>query len=68
MPRYNAATARVKQEFQVPVKDLNARVTPAVAKLQRKDDVHFGLKGSEFLAKQVAEQVAEQIAAALPGK
>ena len=62
--RYNEAAARVMKEFGVPVNDLHAHVAPVVAKLQRAHDVHFGLEGSEFLAKQVAAEIA----AALPAK
>ncbi|MEN9576436.1 MAG: hypothetical protein RL514_4291 [Verrucomicrobiota bacterium] len=62
--RYNAAAARVMKENNMLVNDLNAHVTPVVAKLQRAHDVHFGLEGSEFLAKQVAAEIAKS----LPGK
>ena len=51
------------QENQVPVNDLHAHVTPVVAKLQRAHDVHFGLEGSEFLAKKVAEAIAVALSA-----
>ena len=61
---YNEAAARVMKECSVPVNDLNAHITPVVAKMQRANDVHFGTEGSEYLAKKVAEEIV----AALPGK
>ena len=62
--RYNEAASRVMKENNIQVNDLNAHITPVVAKLQRAHDVHFGTEGSEFLAKKVAEEIA----AALSGK
>lgn len=64
VPTYNAIAQRVMAETGVAINDLNAAITPHLAKLQNPRDVHFNKAGSEFLAKEVAAKIAAQ----LPGK
>lgn len=59
---YNAIAEKVMKENGVAIDDLNAAVTPQVAKLQNPKDVHYNAAGYKFLA----EQVAKSIEAALP--
>lgn len=57
VPIYNAIARRVMTETGVTINDLNAHITPQLAKLQNPKDVHFNKEGSEFLAKAVASKV-----------
>ena len=61
---YNDIAARVMKENGVATDDLNAHITPELARLQNPRDVHFKTEGSEFLAKKVAAEIE----AALPKK
>lgn len=54
---YNAIAAKVMKENGVIVDDLNAHITPELAKLQNPHDVHYKAEGYEFLAKQVAAEI-----------
>ncbi len=61
VPTYNAIATKVMTEANVTVNDLNAAITPHLAKLQNPKDVHFNKEGSEFLAKQVAAKIEAQL-------
>jgi acyl-CoA thioesterase-1 len=61
---YNEIAAKVMKENGVAVDDLNAHITPELAKLQNPHDVHYKAEGYEFLAKQVAAEIEK----ALPKK
>ncbi len=54
---YNDIAKKVMSEMGVAIDDLNATITPQVAKLQNANDVHFSAEGSAVLAKQVATSV-----------
>ena len=57
VPTYNAAALKVMTETGVTLNDLNAHITPHLAKLQNPKDVHFNKDGSEFLAKAAAAKI-----------
>ena len=59
---YNAIALRVMSENGVTIDDLNACITPEIARLQNPHDVHYGPAGYEFLAKQVAASIAPFLA------
>ena len=61
VPTYNAIAQKVMAENGVAINDLNAAITPHLAKLQNPRDVHFNKEGSEFLAKEVAAKIAAQL-------
>lgn len=61
VPTYNAIARRVMEENGVVINDLNAAITPHLAKLQNPRDVHFNAAGSEFLAKEVAAKISAQL-------
>lgn len=61
VPTYNAAALKVMTEAGVAINDLNAAITPHLAKLQNPKDVHFNKEGSEFLAKEVAAKIEAQL-------
>ena len=50
---YNEVAKRVMAENGIPIDDLNAYVSPVQDKMQKPHDVHFGIEGSEFLAKKI---------------
>lgn len=54
---YNQIALKVMKENGVIVNDLNAAITPHLAKMQRPKDVHFSAEGSDFLAGKVAEAI-----------
>ena len=54
---YNAIAQRVMTENGVGIDDLNAAVTPHLAKLQNPQDVHFNADGSKFLGAEVAKHI-----------
>lgn len=58
---YNDIAARVMKDNGVATDDLNAHITPELARLQNPKDVHFKTEGSEFLAKKVAEEIAKAL-------
>jgi len=62
VPAYNAIATRVMTEAGVTINDLNAHITPHLAKLQNPKDVHFNKEGSEFLAQAVAVKIEAQLA------
>jgi lysophospholipase L1-like esterase len=61
---YNDVAAKVMAENGVQTDDLNAYVTPVIARMQKPHDVHFGTEGSDLLAKKVAEVIAAALPAA----
>jgi len=61
VPTYNVIARRVMEENGVVINDLNAAITPHLAKLQNPRDVHFNAAGSEFLAKEVAAKISAQL-------
>ena len=58
---YNAVAAKVMRENGVVIDDLNALITPNLARLQRSNDVHFTAEGSALLARQVAKCIQAQL-------
>jgi lysophospholipase L1-like esterase len=64
VPTYNVIATKVMTENGVTINDLNAAITPHLAKLQNPKDVHFNKEGSEFLAQAVAAKIESQ----LPGR
>ncbi len=63
VPTYNAIARKVMEENGVAINDLNATITPHLAKLQNPKDVHFNKEGSEFLAKEVAAKITVLLSA-----
>ncbi|KAF0170824.1 MAG: acyl-CoA thioesterase I [Limisphaerales bacterium] len=61
VPTYNAAALKVMTEAGVTLNDLNAHITPHLAKLQNPKDVHFNQEGSAFLAQAVAAKIGAQL-------
>jgi acyl-CoA thioesterase-1 len=61
VPTYNGIATKVMTELGVTINDLNAAITPQLAKLQNPKDVHFNKEGSEFLAKEVAAKIEAQL-------
>ncbi len=57
VPEYNAIAKKVMTEHAVAIDDLNAAITPHLAKLQNPKDVHFKPEGSALLAKHVAASI-----------
>jgi lysophospholipase L1-like esterase len=60
----NAAAAAVMARHGIPTADLFAAVTPQLATLQNKNDVHFNAAGYDFLGRQVAAAIAARLPAA----
>jgi acyl-CoA thioesterase-1 len=58
---YNTAALKVMAEEDVIINDLNAMITPHLAKTQKPNDVHYTSEGSAILGKQVAEKIAERL-------
>lgn len=54
---YNQIALKVMKENGVIVNDLNAAITPHLAKMQRPKDVHYSQEGSELLGTKVAEAI-----------
>lgn len=61
---YNAVARKVMAEDGVAINDLGAAITPHLAEMQRKNDVHFTEDGSALLARHVAQAVRAQLAPA----
>ncbi len=59
---YNDIAAKVMAENGVAIDDLNAHITPRLAKMQNPRDVHYTAAGSEHLAKKVAEEIGKALA------
>ncbi len=53
----NEAAAELMKKHGVAIDDLFAAVTPHLAELQNRNDVHFNGKGYEFLGRQVAASI-----------
>jgi acyl-CoA thioesterase-1 len=54
---YNAIAQRVMAENGVAIDDLNAAITPQLAKLQNPKDVHYSREGYDYLAREVAKSI-----------
>jgi len=54
---YNAIARKIMEANGVRINDLNAYMTPQLAKLQKPRDVHYTDEGSAFLAKKVAAEI-----------
>ncbi|QOV88687.1 SGNH/GDSL hydrolase family protein [Humisphaera borealis] len=54
---YNQIALKVMKDTGVTIDDLNAAITPHLAKMQRPKDVHFSEEGSNFLATKVVESI-----------
>jgi hypothetical protein len=61
---YNAISAKVMQENGVIINDLNAWITPKLAEMQKKQDVHYHEAGSDYLAQKVAQEIKAALAGA----
>ncbi|WP_233216207.1 SGNH/GDSL hydrolase family protein [Blastopirellula marina] len=57
----NQVAAEVMKAHGVVTDDLFAAITPKLAELQNKDDVHFSGPGNEFLGQQVAAFLKENL-------
>jgi hypothetical protein len=58
---YNQIALKVMKDEGVAIDDLNAAVTPDLAKLQRAHDVHYNAEGYETLAQTVAKAIGEKL-------
>lgn len=54
---YNQIALKVMTEHGVAIDDLNAAITPQLAKLQRPHDVHYTAEGSEALGQAVVKSL-----------
>lgn len=61
---YNAIAAKVMQENGVIINDLNSWITPKLAEMQKKQDVHYHEGGSDYLAQKVAQEIKAALAGA----
>lgn len=59
---YNAIAEKVMKENGVTINDLNAWITPKLAEMQKKQDVHYFDPGSDYLAEKVAQEIKEALA------
>lgn len=59
---YNAIAAKVMQENGVRIDDLNAWITPKLAELQKRQDVHYLDAGYDYLAQKVADEIEKALA------
>jgi lysophospholipase L1-like esterase len=58
---YNERALMVMKENGVVINDLNATITPHIARVQIQRDVHFTPEGSGLLARQTAAVIKEQL-------
>ena len=59
---YNDIAAKVMAENGVAIDDLNAHITPHLAKMQNPRDVHYTAAGSQHLAEKVAGAITQALA------
>ncbi|NBX34533.1 SGNH/GDSL hydrolase family protein [bacterium] len=59
---YNQIALKVMRENEVAIDDLNAAITPDLAKLQRPHDVHYTAEGYEALGKAVVASLQKALA------
>ena len=59
---YNQIALKVMRENDVAIDDLNAAITPDLAKLQRPHDVHYTAEGYEALGKAVVASLQKALA------
>ena len=58
MPKiYNQVAIKIMNKSEIKINDLYSLVLPRVNELQRPNNVHFNIKGSEFLAEQVLKSI-----------
>ena len=58
MPKiYNQVAIKIMDKSEIKINDLYSLVLPRVNELQRPNNVHFNIKGSEFLAEQVLKSI-----------
>ena len=58
MPKiYNQVAIKIMDKSEIKINDLYSLVLPRVKELQRPNNVHFNIKGSEFLAEQVLKSI-----------
>ena len=62
VPAYNAIAKRVMEENQIVTDDLYSFALPQLPKIQRPENVHFTLAGSDALARQVAASIEPALA------
>jgi acyl-CoA thioesterase-1 len=58
---YNQIALKVMRENDVAIDDLNAAITPDLAKLQKPHDVHFTADGSEALGQAVVKSLQKAL-------
>ncbi|MEY4272224.1 MAG: hypothetical protein RL250_1090, partial [Verrucomicrobiota bacterium] len=58
---YNQIALKVMSENGVAIDDLNAAITPDLAKLQRPHDVHYTPEGYEALAQAVVKSLQKDL-------
>jgi acyl-CoA thioesterase-1 len=58
---YNQIALKVMRENEVAIDDLNAAITPDLAKLQRPHDVHYTAEGYEALGKAVVASLQKAL-------
>ncbi|MFM7241643.1 MAG: SGNH/GDSL hydrolase family protein [Opitutia bacterium] len=58
---YNQIALKVMNEHGVAIDDLNAAITPHLAKLQRPHDVHYTAEGSEALGQAVVKSLEKAL-------
>lgn len=61
---YHAAARRVMEENGIAINDLNAAVTPHLARYLKPGDLHYTTEGSQFLAGHVARSIEKLLTAA----
>lgn len=54
---YNGIAEKVMKENAVVINDLHAWITPKLAEMQKKQDVHYHGSGSDYLAQKVAQEI-----------
>ena len=58
---YNQIALKVMTEHGVAIDDLNAAITPHLAKLQRPHDVHYTAEGSAALGQAVVKSLEKEL-------
>ncbi|MSU50292.1 MAG: hypothetical protein EXS37_14600 [Opitutus sp.] len=59
---YNPVAVEVMTRHGVTINDLDAAIRPHLLEYQAKNDVHFGVPGSQFLAGKVTEAIQRALA------
>jgi hypothetical protein len=66
IPSFNLVAAKVMQEHQIPIDDLNGFVTPHMKAWDSGDGCHFNPLGYQQLGQQVAESIQQALRTANP--